>query len=95
MLNEYLSNRLIQAFLTKKEAQAYATSIGWPRFNVVKVAKRFETVWIVAQGCHQSRFIAGMEFEFFLLPTGNYEVKNGSNQMIVLEVKKYIEKKVS
>ena len=92
MLEKYISNRLVKTHATKKEAQKYATSINWPQYHVEKVKRRFETIWIVAQHHIQTDKIAGMEFDTYILPTGNYEFKNGTNQMIVLEVKKYIEK---
>jgi hypothetical protein len=93
MLEEYIQSGIIKTFRTKKEAQKYASFIGWYQYQVVKVERRFETIWIVAQSHIQNDIIAGMEFKKYNCPTGKYEFKNGSNQMIVLEVKKYIEKK--
>lgn len=93
MLEEYIMNGLIKTHRTKKDAQKYASSIGWPQYHVVKVERRFETIWIVAATHIQNDVIAGMEFKKYICPTGKYEYKNGTNQMIVLEVKKYIEKK--
>lgn len=90
MLEEYISNGLIKTFATKMNAKKYASSIGWQQYNVVKVERRFENVWIVAHTHIQNDIIANMEFKTYRCPTGQYEYKNGSQQMIVLEVKKLV-----
>jgi hypothetical protein len=92
MLDTYLNNGLIKTFYTKKEVQEYAKSIGWDHYHVVKIERRFEKVWIVGQNHIQKDNIVGLEFDTFRCPTGNYENKNGCQHMIVLEVKKLIEK---
>lgn len=92
MLEDYLSAGLIKTHRTKKDAQAYAKAIGWAQYNVFKFERRFEDIWIVAQHPIQPTVIGGLEFDVYRCPTGIYELKNRSNQMVVLEVKKYIKK---
>lgn len=92
MLEDYITGGVIPLHPTKKIAQKFATSIGWGHYHISKIERRFETVWIVAQYPIQNDSIGGMEFHTLRIPTGNYEYKNGTNQMIVLEVKKYLEK---
>ena len=89
-LDSLIGNKVIKAFPTKKDCQNYAKSINWIGYNVLKVSRRFETVWIVAQTSHQQVNIAGVYFEELRLPTGTYEYKNGSNQMVVVIVKKHV-----
>ena len=87
-LDRLIFTRTIKAFGTKKECQSYAKSIGWLQYHVVKVQRNLEAVWIVAQSFHQDKIVAGVNFENLVIPTGNYEFKNGTSQMITVEVKK-------
>lgn len=39
----------IKAFISQREAKAYAKSIGLSKFNIVKIKKRFETFYVVGE----------------------------------------------
>jgi len=90
MMEFNIINNLIPTFRTKKDAQKFASSIGWQQYNVVRVERRFETVWIVAQTHIQPKVIAGINFETYTCPSGEYEFRNGTQQMIVFECKKML-----
>lgn len=86
-LEQYISTGWIKTHFSKKGAQEYAKSIGWQQKYVVRVKRRFEIVWIVAQSV-QPLTTAGVQFDALRCPTGQYENKNGLQQMIVVEARK-------
>ncbi len=47
-INKLVETGVVPGYITKKEAQAAAKSIGWPINYVVRFKRRFELVWVVA-----------------------------------------------
>ena len=82
-LNQALSAiTTIRQFRTKQSALDYGKRFGW---NVaIRVAKRFETVWVVGKEDFQEKIIAGIAFNTAKLPLFTY--RNGT--METIEVKR-------
>ena len=58
----------IKTFRTLKDAQQGAKSIGWLTDNVLRIAKRFETVYIVAAWLCPGEEIGGDCYDAFVYP---------------------------
>jgi hypothetical protein len=46
---EFRPDGCIKAFITQKEAKAYAKSIGWSNCDIFRIEKRFEIFYIVGK----------------------------------------------
>lgn len=88
-LEENISSGWIKTHFSKRDAQEYARSIGWKQKHVVRIKRRFEIVWIVAQ-LTQPKMAEGVQFDVLRCPSGQYENKDGTQYMIVVEVVKRI-----
>ena len=61
-----------QFFPTKKDAQRMAVDTGWGSYSVLRVKRRFETVWMVGQwfleGKRLSPDVPEITFDYILFP---------------------------
>jgi hypothetical protein len=76
-IERLISNKTVPTFYTKREAQEAGKKIGFRRYDVQRIQRRFETVWVVAQS-----FITGN----LNLPSFVWENISGSSTMKCYEV---------
>lgn len=71
----------IKTFRTAKDARSAATSIGWLGCHILRIKKRFETVYIVGQWFMEGETICGFNFDAFLVPLFEYGDNHGIKYM--------------
>lgn len=48
-IEHLINNRTVQTFRIKHDASIYAEKVGWHKDNVIKIERRFESVWLAAK----------------------------------------------
>lgn len=90
MLEQYIAGGVVEVFRTKKEVQAYATSKGWPQHDIVRVERRFEIVWVVAQHFVGREQVGTCLFDVYLVLTNKIDLSDGVEKYITVKVKKLV-----
>jgi hypothetical protein len=80
MLEDFIMNGNIKTFVTKKQAQEYAKSIGWKIYNVERIQRKYEMIWIVAQHFITPEVIGNCKFDVYNSPVG-YKRDQSDNVM--------------
>jgi hypothetical protein len=62
----------LKLYRTLKDAQKAASSIGWLQDSVIKLNKRFEHGYLVAQWFMEGEDICGIQFDAFITPLYEY-----------------------
>ena len=71
-------------FRTLSAAKKAGQDIGWPGYHVIKLNRRFESGYIVAQWLIGGQELYGITFDAFRYPTFKYANNYGVQRMTVL-----------
>lgn len=77
----------VKTFPTKSKALGEASAFGWSG-KVVRVARRFETVWIVGRIDFQPETAGSLEWDVLRIPALYYEDKGGVKTQPVLKCRR-------
>jgi len=90
MLEDYIKAGAVDCFPTKKLAQEYAISKGWVSYDVERIERRFERVWIVAQHRCGNKIIGTMRFDMYTVLTNKIDIRYGVEHRLTFECKKLL-----
>jgi len=84
-LNPFISQGIIKTFRTKKEAIAAGSAFGWG--CAIKIERRFENVWCVAEKDFQPSYIFGIKHDDYRFPLLRMDInENGVKFCPVLKI---------